>query len=129
MKHIDHISRSACLEIKIISSLRHPLTTKAIAHLMCSFVLSRLDNCKSLLIDINCDIQAAKSLKSCSEVVFRKSRLEHLDHRSRHFTGCQSDRIIFKISAFVFRFLMVPATIPVIVSLYIHSSHTPFQFR
>ena len=43
VKHIDHISRSACLEIRGMSSIRHRRTTKATAHLMCSFVLSRLD--------------------------------------------------------------------------------------
>ena len=51
----DHISRSADLEIRRISSIRHLLATKATAQLMCSFVLSRLDYGNSLLIDINCD--------------------------------------------------------------------------
>ena len=48
-KHIDHISRSACREIRRINSIRHLLTRKATAQLMCSFVLSRLDSCNSLL--------------------------------------------------------------------------------
>ena len=42
-KHIDRISRSAYLEIRRISSVRHLLTRKATVQLMCSFVLSRLD--------------------------------------------------------------------------------------
>ena len=52
-KHIDHISRSVYFEIRRISSIRHLLTTKATAQLMCSLVLSRLDCCNSLLVDIN----------------------------------------------------------------------------
>ena len=39
VKHIDHISRSAYLEIRKISSVRH-LTRKATVQLMCSFVQS-----------------------------------------------------------------------------------------
>ncbi|WP_419650998.1 hypothetical protein, partial [Thiolapillus sp.] len=54
-KHIDHISHSAYVKIGRISSVRHLLTRKATVHLMCSFVLSRLDYCNSLLIDINSD--------------------------------------------------------------------------
>ena len=54
-KHIDHISRSAYLEIRGISSVRHLLTRKVTFQLMCSFVLSRLDYCNSLLIDITPD--------------------------------------------------------------------------
>ena len=38
---------------KLQRSVCHPLTKKAFAQLMCSFVLSRLDYCNSLLIDIN----------------------------------------------------------------------------
>ena len=34
VKHVDHISRSAYLEIRRISSIRHLLTTKAAAQLM-----------------------------------------------------------------------------------------------
>ena len=51
-KHIDLISRSAYLEIRRISSVRHLLRRKATVQLMCSFALSRLDYCNSLLIDI-----------------------------------------------------------------------------
>ena len=54
-KHIDHISRSAYLKIRWISSVRRLLTRKAAVQLMCSFVLSRLDSCNSLLSDITSD--------------------------------------------------------------------------
>ena len=51
-KLIDHISRSVYLDIRRMSSVRHLLTKKATVHLMCSFVLSRLDYRNSSLIDI-----------------------------------------------------------------------------
>ena len=54
-KHTDHISRSAYLEISRISPVCHLLMRKATVQLMCSFVLSRLDYCNSLLIDITSD--------------------------------------------------------------------------
>ena len=44
-KHIDHSSRSAYLEIRRISWIRHLQTRAATARLMCSFDLSRLDFC------------------------------------------------------------------------------------
>ena len=71
VKHTDHISRSAYLEIRRISSIRHLLTTKATAQLMCSFVLSRLDYCSSAhRHQLLSDVQAAKSSKPCSEGCF-----------------------------------------------------------
>ena len=42
-KQIDHISRSAYLQIRRISSVHHLLTRKATLQPMCSFVLSHLD--------------------------------------------------------------------------------------
>ena len=42
-KRNDRISRSAYLEIRRISSIRHLLTREATSQLMCSFRLSRFD--------------------------------------------------------------------------------------
>ena len=55
VKHIYHSNCSAPLKIRTVSSVSHLLMTKATAQLMCSFVLSLLDYCNSLHIDINCD--------------------------------------------------------------------------
>ena len=51
-KRTDHISRSAYLEIRRIISVCHLLMRKATVQLMCSFVLSRLDYCNSLLLSL-----------------------------------------------------------------------------
>ena len=54
-KRTDHISRSVYLELRRMSFIRHLLTRKATAQLMCSFVLSRLDYGNSLPIDVTAD--------------------------------------------------------------------------
>ena len=79
-KHIDHISRSVYFEIRRISSIRHLLTTKATAQLMCSLVLSRLDGCNSLLVDIYCDqiYRLQKVQNNASKAVFGKNRHKHV---------------------------------------------------
>ena len=105
-RHTDHISRSVYFEIRRISSIRHLLTTKATAQLMCSLVVSRLDGCNSLLVDINCDqlYRLQEVQNNAVKAVFRKNRLNTLDHCSRHSTGCQSEGSILKIAIFVVRF-------------------------
>ena len=110
VKHIDHISRSVYLEIRRISSIRHLLTTKATAQLMCSFVLSRLDDCNSLLIGINCEqmYRLKKVQNHAAKFCFCflllllfvcllllllfavRADMSMLDQCSRHLTGCQS---------------------------------------
>ena len=92
VKHIDHNSRSAYLEIRRISSIRHLQTTKATAQLMCSFVLIRLDYCNSLLIDITHQLDQMyswKRFKTTQRKLFlARADMNKLDHCSKHFTGC-----------------------------------------
>ena len=110
MKHTDHIRRSAFLEIRRISSVRHLLTTKAAAQPMCSFVLNRLDYCNSLFIDIKWDqITGCKTFSTMQRrLFFARADICLLGHCSRHFTGCQSKRgLFFKIATFVFRFCFI----------------------
>ena len=77
------------------------------SHLMCSFVLSRLDYCNSLLIDINCyQMYGLQKVQNhAADVVFRKERYEHVRPllKALHWLPVK-ERIIFKIAAFVFRF-------------------------
>ena len=48
-KHISRVCRSACVEIKRISSIRQYMTVEATKPLVCPVLLSRLDYCNSLL--------------------------------------------------------------------------------
>ena len=85
-KNTDHISHSVYLEIKKIGSIRHLLMKKATAQLMYSFILSCLDNCNSLLINITADqmYRLQKVQNHAAKVAFRKRRHEHF---SKSFTG------------------------------------------
>ena len=106
VKHTDHISRSACLEIRRINSIRQLPTTKATAQLMCS-VLSRLDYCNSLLTDFNCDqMYRMQKVKNHATTPFVcKGRHEHVIPlpKALHWLPVK-EGIIFKIVTFVFRF-------------------------
>ena len=109
------------------------LVTKATAQLMCSFVLSWLDYSNSLLIDINCDqmYRLQKVQNHTARVVFHKSRREHGRPllKGLHWLPVK-ERIIFKITAFVFRFC--DGTLPPYLSscLCVHSFlDSPFQFK
>ena len=130
VKHTDHISRSAYLEIRRISSIRHLLTTKAAAQPMCSFVLSQLDYCNSLFIDIKWDQMYRLQKVQChaAKVVFRKSRHVHVRPllKALHWLPVK-DMIIFKIATFVFRVVVVVVfygTLPPYLSLFL-SVYTP----
>ena len=48
-KHVTNICRSACAELRRISSIRHLLTVNATKILLSAFVLSKLDCCNSHL--------------------------------------------------------------------------------
>ena len=126
LKHTDHISHSAYLEIRRISSVCHLLTTKPIAQLMCSLVFSWLDYCNSLFIDINCDqmYRLQKVQNHAANVVFLDSRYEHVTVRpllkALHWLPVK-ERIIFKIGTFVFCFF--DGTLPPCLSIYT-PSHT-----
>ena len=74
---------------------------------MCSFVLSRLDYCNSLLIDITSDhmYRLQKIQNHAAKVVFRKSKHEHVTPllKNLHWLSVK-ERILFKIATFAFRF-------------------------
>ena len=75
-KHTDHINRSAYLEIRRISSVCHLLSRKTTVQLVCSFVLSRLEYCNSLIIDITSDqmYRLQKYSKACSQSRFSQKQ-------------------------------------------------------
>ena len=106
-KHIDRIKCLSYLEIRRISSVRHLLTRKVTVQLMCSFVLSRLDYCNSLLIDITSDqmYRLQKIQNHAAKVLLRKSKHEHVTPllKKLHWLPVR-ERILFKMATFAFRF-------------------------
>ena len=125
-KQIDNIDRSAYPEIRNISSIRHLLTTKATAQLLCSLVPSWLDYCNSLLIAINCDqMHRLQKVKyHAAKVVFRKDRHEHAKPLLKaHLWLLVKERIIFKTATFDFHFFhgAMPPDLSSCPSVYIPS--------
>ena len=121
---------SAYLEIRRISSVCHLLTRKDTVLLMCSCVLSRLEYCNSLLINVNSDqMYRLRKLKSCSQSRFSQKQTEACYTTSPGAPSQRKDA--FQDSHLCFSFLWwYPATISVILSLCVHSiSYSPFPFR
>ena len=97
VKHIDHISHSAYLEIRRISSTRHLLTTKATAQLVffCSQSVGLLQLFASLTSSgIRCT--GCKKFKTMQRRwFFTRADMSMLDYCSWHFTVCQSRTGLF----------------------------------
>ena len=51
-QHVMNVCRVAYLELRRINSIRNLLSIDAVKTLVCSLVLSHLDNCNSLLIGL-----------------------------------------------------------------------------
>ena len=95
-KHINHISHSAYLEIRRISSVRHVLTRKATVQLMCSFLgvwtIATLYSLTSLLVKCT----ALKKFKIMQQKsFFTKANMSMLHHFSKSFTGSQAKKGYF----------------------------------
>ena len=98
VKHIDHISHSAYLEIRRISSTRHLLTTKATAQLVffCSQSVGLLQlfaHWHQLWSDIHAGSKKFKTMQR--RWFFIRADMSMLDYCSRHFTVCQSRTGLF----------------------------------
>ena len=99
--HISHICRTAYIAIRQISSIRHYLSLHATKILVCSFVLSRLDYCNSLLSgctqhNIN---KLQKVQNSAARLVTRTRKRDHITPilQSLHWLPIHA-RIEYKIS-------------------------------
>ena len=95
---------------------------------MCSFDLSRLDYCNSLLIDITSDqmYRLKKKIQNhAAKVVFRKSKHEHITPllKKLHWLPVK-ERILFKIATFACRFF--DGNLPPYLSSCL-SVYTPFR--
>ena len=102
----DHISRSAHLEIRRISSIRHLLATKATAQLMSSLVLMRLDYGNSLLVDINChQMYSWNTLKATQrKLFFARALINILDPRQSASLAASQRKDYFQDSHLCFPF-------------------------
>ena len=78
-KHVTNICRSAYIEIRRISNIRHDLTIDA-KTLLCAFVLSKLDYCNSLLSACPKHLldKFQKVQNSAARLVFKAHKHEHI---------------------------------------------------
>ena len=78
--HVTNICRSAYIEIRRISNIRHYLTTDATKTLLCAFVLSKLDYCNSLLSGSPKHLldKLQKVQNSAATLVFKALKHEHI---------------------------------------------------
>ena len=74
------ICQSAYLELRRISSVRHVLTVDATKTLVTSLILSRLDNCNSLLLGIPQQlIDKLQKVPNCfARLIFKTSKYTHV---------------------------------------------------
>ena len=79
-KHVTNICRSAYIEIRRISTIRHFLIIDATKPLLCAFVLSKLDYCNSLLSGSPKHLldKLQKVQNSAARLVFKALKHEHI---------------------------------------------------
>ena len=100
-KHVTNVCRSAYVEIRRISNIRHYLTTDATKTRVCAFVLSKLDDYKSVLS--SCLNQLLNKLQkvqnSAARLVLKAQKQEHIKPllQKLHWLPAHS-RIQYKIS-------------------------------
>ena len=105
-RHINNICRSAYCELRKISSVRHLLSFEDTQTLICSYVLSKLDYCNSLLSNLtkaNID-KLQKVQNSAARLIFRIKRSEHIKPflKKLHWLPI-SLRIQFKVSLLCYK--------------------------
>ena len=79
-KHVTNICRSAYIEIRRISNIRHYLTIDATNTVLCAFVLSKSDYCNSLLSGSPKHLldKLQKVQNSAARLVFKALKDEHI---------------------------------------------------
>ena len=105
--HVTNVCKSAYIELRRISSIRKFLTVHATQTLVCSFVLSKLDYCNSLLS--GCPKYLIDKLQmvqnSAARLVLKRRKREHVQPllKQLHWLPIQS-RIDYKLSTLCFNF-------------------------
>ena len=101
-QHISNVFRSAYLELRKISSVRHLLSAEATTTLVCAFIFSKLDYCNSLFAGLPKYLihRLQRIQNNAARLVFKSSKFEHVSPllHSLHWLPI-SDRIDYKISS------------------------------
>ena len=101
-QHISNVCRSAYLELRKISSVRHLLSAEATTTLVCAFIFPKLDYCNSLLAGLPKHLihRLQRIQNNAAHLVCKSSKFEHVSPllHSLHWLPI-SDRIYYKISS------------------------------
>ena len=79
-RHVVNICRAAYFELRRISTIRRYLTTDATKTLVCSFVLSRLDYCNSLLSGSSLSLtdRLQKVQNNAARLILKGRKFDHV---------------------------------------------------
>jgi hypothetical protein len=125
-KYVSSICRTCYLELRRISSVRHLLSEEATKTLVCSFVLSRLDYCNSLLAGSHQSLlsKLQKVQNNAARLILRRSRSSHVTPllHSLHWLPV-TKRIEYKLSLLCFKSLnnLAPTYISDLIYVYVPS--------
>ena len=101
-QHISNVCRSAYLELRKISSVRHLLSAEAATTLVCAFIFSKLDYCNSLFAGLPKHLihRLQRIQNNAARLVCKSFKFEHVSPllHSLHWLPI-SDRIDYKISS------------------------------
>ena len=122
-KYVANLCRSAYYELYKISTIRHTLSIQTTNTLVCSFVLSKLDYCNSLLS--GCPMYLIQKLQkvqnSAARLVLKANKFDHVTPllRTLHWLPIQA-RIEYKLSTLCFGFFndSSPAYFSDLLSIY-----------
>ena len=101
-QHISNVCRSAYLELRKISFVRHLLSAEATTTLVCAFIFSKLDYCNSLFAGLPKHLihRLQRIQNNAARLACKSSKFEHVSPllQSLHWLPI-SDRIDYKISS------------------------------
>ena len=110
-KHISNVCKSAYCELRRIAAIRHLLSIEATKTLICSLIFSKLDYCKSLLVNIpkHQVLKLQRVQNSAARLVFKLKKSEHITPflKDLHWLPI-SARIKYKISTLCFKSIEDP---------------------
>ena len=122
--HVSNVCKSAYIELRRISSIRHYLTVDATKVLVCAFVLSKLDYCNSLFS--GCPqyiIDKLQRVQNCAaRLILKRRKRDHVQPllRQLHWLPVRS-RIEYKLSNLCFNHFAKssPAYISDLLTVYV----------
>ena len=107
-KHVRHILKKCCTNLRRIRAIRPFLTLNATKALVQALVMSHLDYCNSLLVGISVDLLNKLQVvqNAAARVVYRLRKYDHVSHvrKKLHWLPIR-ERIHYKVAVITFNVL------------------------